>query len=327
MIVPNAHHLINKPIICLMGPTASGKSQLAMQLASRLPVKLVSVDSALVYRGMNIGTAKPSADELAAVPHELVNICDPTESYSAGQFHRDVISIIENIHQQGAIPLLVGGTMLYFSVLQRGIAELPESDETIRAEINKKAAEQGWPALHQRLRAIDEVAAMRIKPQDAQRIQRALEVFLITGKSLTALQAQMSSLPLSTINIALAPLDRAILHQKIANRLENMFAQGFVAEVEALFKRDDIHADLPAMRTVGYRQIWQFLAGELGDIDEKSLKLRAIYATRQLAKRQLTWLRHWPAELTWFNSEDSYQLDKITDFLIKKINKQTNINN
>jgi tRNA dimethylallyltransferase len=296
-------------VICLMGPTASGKTALAIELVKHAPCEIISVDSAMIYREMNIGTAKPDADVLKIAPHRLLDIRDPVENYSAGEFRSDALREIESIIAQDKIPLLVGGTMLYFHVLQHGIAKLPQADQEIRQQILDDAEQYGWQALHERLQKIDPASAQRIHPNDPQRLQRALEVYEISGKTLTELQADDSQkdLPYHIINIAIAPMDRAVLHQKIAERFDLMLAQGFIEEVTKLFKRGDLHPDLPSMRAVGYRQIWDYLAGKL-NYDE--MRERAIIATRQLAKRQLTWLRSWE-NLHWLVSEEPDNLKNI----------------
>ena len=278
------------PAIVLMGPTASGKTAVALAIALRFPVEIVSVDSAQVYRGMDVGTAKPAAAERAAVPHHLIDIIDPTESYSAAQFRADATRLMREITERGRVPLLAGGTMLYFKALREGLSNLPQADAAVRAAIEAEAAEQGWPALHAELARIDATTAARLKPGDAQRIQRALEVFRITGKPLSALQgarvlaqAQYRFLP-----VALVPSDRAALHRRIALRFEAMLAAGLVEELTALRGKYSLDPGLPSMRCVGYRQAWEHLEGAY---DRATLRDRGIYATRQLAKRQLTWLR------------------------------------
>jgi tRNA dimethylallyltransferase len=300
-------------IICLMGPTASGKTALAVELVQHLPCEIISVDSAMIYREMNIGTAKPSAEILKIAPHRLLNICDPAENYSAGQFRRDALREIEDIVARGKIPLLVGGTMLYFHVLQHGIAKLPPANQKIRQQILNDAEQYSWQTLHDRLQKIDPVAAQRIHPNDPQRLQRALEVYELSGKTLTELQNgnTKDKLPYNVINIAIAPNDRHILHQKIAERFDDMLQKGFIAEVEKLFARGDLHPNLPSMRSVGYRQAWDYLAGKL---TYEEMHARAIIATRQLAKRQLTWLRSWKDVYT-IDSEDPNCLKKILTIL------------
>lgn len=294
-------------IICLMGPTAAGKSHIAIELAKKIPLEIVSVDSAMVYCGMDIGTAKPSLAERQQIPHHLIDICDPIESYSAGLFRQDALREIENILLAGRVPLLVGGTMMYFHVLQKGLSELPTANVEIRAKIQAEA-KQGWELLHARLQQVDPIAANRIHPKDSQRIARALEVYEATGRTLTAMtQEYLAPLPYRSINLAIAPAQRTILHERVAKRFDMMLQQDFVAEVEKLFYRGDLHADLPAMRTVGYRQVWDYLSGKLS-YDE--MKERAIITTRQLAKRQLTWLRGWE-NLLWFDSEDVNLFEKL----------------
>ncbi|CAM3737166.1 tRNA (adenosine(37)-N6)-dimethylallyltransferase MiaA [Rheinheimera salexigens] len=284
---------INKNnVIFLMGPTASGKTALASALCQQLPIELISVDSALVYRGMDIGTAKPTAAELKQAPHFLIDILDPAQSYSAADFRQDALQLIAGIQHRGNIPLLVGGTMLYFKALLEGISPLPEANAAIRQQLEQEAAEKGWQQLHAELGQIDPVAAARIHANDPQRINRALEVFRITGRTMTELTADKGEpLPFSVHQFAIAPTDRALLHQRIALRFEQMLADGFAAEVSTLMQRADLHLDLPSMRCVGYRQMWQHLSG---DCSEAEMKERGIAATRQLAKRQLTWLRSWP---------------------------------
>lgn len=291
-----------------MGPTASGKTTLALQLAAQFPVEIVSVDSAMVYRGLNIGTAKPDRSILETVPHHLIDICDPAQRYSAAQFRTDALIAIENIFAEQKMPLLVGGTMLYFRALQQGLSHLPSADPAIRAHLDALAKEQGGDALHRRLREIDPQSAQRIHPNDPQRLQRALEVFMITGKTLTHYRDQkMTPLPYPVLNIAISPVDRQLLHQRIHARFETMLAQGFINEVRGLYQRGDLTADMPSMRTVGYRQLWSYLAG---DVDEETAINQAITATRQLAKRQLTWLRSME-NVNWFDSENGALLEKV----------------
>jgi tRNA dimethylallyltransferase len=301
-------------IVCLMGPTASGKTELAVQLAERFPFEIISVDSAMVYRDMDIGTAKPCADILKKAPHKLINILDPAENYSAAQFRSDAIQEIQAILQRGKIPLLVGGTMLYFSILQKGLSELPSANANIRALLTQAAERDGWAALHARLQKVDPVSASRIHPHDTQRIQRALEVYELTGKSLTQWQeAQVSALTqYEIINLALAPADRAVLHARIEKRFAAMLEQGLVAEVKKLFDRGDLNLDMPSIRAVGYRQVWAYLSGNLS---YEEMQEKGIIATRQLAKRQFTWLRHWPFEIQWFDSLDSSTPQQAQDYL------------
>ena len=287
-------------VIFLMGPTASGKTALATALYRQLPCELISVDSALVYRGMDIGTAKPTAEELAQAPHHLIDIRDPASNYSAADFRSDALRLIAEIQHRGNIPLLVGGTMLYFKALLDGISALPEADPVIRAQLEAEATQKGWVALHEELAKVDPVSAQRIHPNDPQRINRALEVFRITGRSLTELTAEKGEpFAYPVHQFAIAPTERAVLHQRIALRFDQMLAAGFEQEVIALRKRADLHLDLPSMRCVGYRQMWQYLDG---DCDYAQMRERGIAATRQLAKRQLTWLRSWQ-NLTWLDSD------------------------
>jgi len=272
-----------------MGPTASGKSALAATLAGHFPVEIISVDSAQIYRGMDIGTAKPSVAERRSVPHHLIDIVDPTGSYSAAQFRSDAVRLIREITARGRIPLLVGGTMLYFKALREGLSELPESDAALRARIDAEAAERGWPALHAELAKIDAPTAARLKPSDAQRIQRALEIYRVTGKPMSQLLGRTkSALPFRLLELALVPSDRAELHRRIESRFDAMLERGLVEELRALRERHALRPGLPSMRCVGYRQAWQHLEGEFG---RNELRDRGIFATRQLAKRQLTWLR------------------------------------
>jgi tRNA dimethylallyltransferase len=277
------------PAVLLMGPTASGKTPLALALARALPVEIVSVDSAQVYRGMDVGTAKPSASERDRVPHHLIDVIDPTESYSAARFRADALRLMKEITARGRIPLLAGGTMLYFKALREGLSELPESDAAVRARIDAEAAACGWPAMHAELAKIDASTAMRLKPNDAQRIQRALEIYRVTGKPMSQLLGQTrSALPFRLLELALVPSDRGELHRRIEFRFDTMLEHGLVEELRALRERYALRPGLPSMRCVGYRQAWQHLEGELG---RNELRDRGIFATRQLAKRQLTWLR------------------------------------
>ncbi len=287
-MIQSAH--IKSPVIFLMGPTASGKSALAVQLAQQLNAEIISVDSALVYRGMDIGTAKPTLAERGGIVHHLLDILDPIDSFSTGQFRHLALNLMADINARGKLPILVGGTMLYFNVLNNGIASLPEADAGIRLQLEHDFECLGKAAMHQRLAAIDPVAAARIHPNDPQRVQRALEVHALTGQSLTDFfqQTEVEEFPFERIKFIVAPEDRKILHHLIAERFKSMLAQGFVAEVETLMQRGDLHADLPAMRAVGYRQVWQYLKGENTYVD---MVEKGIAATRQLAKRQFTWLR------------------------------------
>jgi tRNA dimethylallyltransferase len=274
----------------LLGPTASGKSAVALALSRRFPAEIVSVDSAQVYRGMDLGTAKPTLDERSQVPHHLIDIVEPTEAYSAGRFCAEAAALIAAITARGRLPILAGGTMLYVSALTRGLARLPPADRAIRAGLEAEAARVGWPALHAQLGAVDAVTAARLDPNDAQRIQRALEVHRLTGQPLSLLQqaASQAGPALEALKVALEPADRGVLHQRIAARFRAMLAAGLVAELEGLRARMPLTAELPSMRAVGYRQAWQTLEG----LERAStLEARGIAATRQLAKRQLTWLR------------------------------------
>ena len=279
--------------ILLLGPTASGKTAVALALAERFPVEVVSVDSAQVYRGMDVGTAKPDAAERARVPHHLLDIVDPTQNYSAGRFREDAMRLVADIHARGRIPLLAGGTMLYFRALTEGLADLPRSQPAVRARIEEEAAHEGWPAMHRRLAAIDPETAARLDPNDAQRIERAHEVHRMTGQTLSRLQRTQGAteLPFETLRVALEPSQRSELHRRIAERFGAMLRNGLVEELEGLRRRYALDARLPSMRAVGYRQAWQVLDGEA---PAETLEARGIAATRQLAKRQLTWLRSMP---------------------------------
>ncbi|HET7569451.1 MAG TPA: tRNA (adenosine(37)-N6)-dimethylallyltransferase MiaA [Gammaproteobacteria bacterium] len=277
------------PAILLMGPTATGKSDAALALADRLPVEIVSVDSAMIYRGMDIGTAKPSAAERDAVPHHLIDILDPEQSYSAAQFRSNALAAMADITTRGSVPLLVGGTLLYFRALTRGLAPLPEADPVFRAEIEQEAARSGWPALHSRLAEVDPDAAARIHPNDAQRIQRALEVHRLTGKPISRhFQQHHEPPPYRLLRLALMPASRALLHERIAARFEAMVAAGFISEVAVLRDRPNLTAEHPSMRAVGYRQLWAYLDGRRS---REQAIADGIVATRRYAKRQITWLR------------------------------------
>lgn len=294
--------------VLLMGPTASGKSRLAMEIAAHLPVEIVSVDSAQVYRDMDIGTAKPSADERRAVPHHLIDILDPTEPYSAARFRADAVRLVTEIAARGRIPLLVGGTMLYFKALRDGLSELPPANADVRAAIDADAGSRGWPALHAELARVDPETAARLEPADAQRIQRALEVFRVTGTPMSRqLGARGATPPFDLLPIALVPADRSALHRRIALRFDAMLAAGLVEELEGLRARYALHPGLPSMRCVGYRQAWSHLEGEY---DRAELRDRGIFATRQLAKRQLTWLRAWTG-LQTFDCLDAHVAQKV----------------
>ncbi|MBQ4813717.1 tRNA (adenosine(37)-N6)-dimethylallyltransferase MiaA [Pseudoalteromonas luteoviolacea] len=302
----------NKPVITLMGPTAAGKTALAIELCRQLNTEIISVDSALVYKGMDIGTAKPDQEELAQAPHHLIDLIDPRESYSVADFRKDAIACIDQLHSQGKVPVLVGGTMMYFKGLIEGLSPLPEASSEVRKELEQQASELGWPALHAQLMDIDPQAAQKISENDSQRINRALEVYRITGKPMSVLQKEKQPpLPYDFYQFAIAPSDRKILHERIEKRFKIMLEQGFKNEVLALYNRKDLHSDLPSIRCVGYRQMWDYLAGEY-DYDE--MVFRGIAATRQLAKRQLTWLRSWP-EVNWLETGEQENLQRILSSL------------
>ena len=309
------------PAIFIMGPTAAGKTDLALELAKRHPLEIISVDSALVYKGMDIGTAKPSAEILKQFPHHLVDILEPTESYSAGRFRDDALSLMADITSRGKVPLLVGGTMLYFNALQKGMSKLPSADPAVRAKLDAEAAEFGLAYLHQRLAEVDPVAAARIHVNDPQRLQRALEVYELTGKSLTELTAaQGETLPYKVSKIIVAPFDRAVLHQRIAKRYREMVDNGFLTEVQKLYQRGDCHPGLPSIRAVGYRQAWAYLNGEL---DMETFIDKAIVATRQMAKRQITWLRS-QDDGVWFDSGQSLPVEDVNHYLKGQVTQLQN---
>jgi tRNA dimethylallyltransferase len=290
-----------KPLaVAIMGPTASGKTAAALAIARERPVEIISVDSALVYRGMDIGTAKPSREELASVPHHLIDIIDPLDSYSVMQFRTDTLRLVADITARGALPLLVGGTMMYFKGLTDGLDDLPTADAALRLRLDEEAARDGWPALHARLAVLDPITAERLKPNDAQRINRALEIIELTGQPMSSLLSgrRKLELPFELVSFGLEPSDRAVLHQRIATRFDQMLGTrddtGLVAEVDYLRRRGDLHPNLPSMRCVGYRQAWDYLDAT---IDRPALRELGIIATRQLAKRQLTWLRSMPERI------------------------------
>jgi tRNA dimethylallyltransferase len=298
-----------KPLVlCLMGPTASGKTALAVELVQQLPLEIVSIDSAMIYRGMDVGSAKPSADVLARAPHHLIDCLDPPESYSAAQCCEDVHALCQEIIARGHIPLLTGGTMLYFRALQQGLSSLPEADASIRESLLATAEKQGWAYMHAQLAQVDPVSAKRIHPHDTQRIQRALEVYQLTQVPLSDLWNEpQSAHAWRYVNWVIMPEDRAWLHTRIATRFQQMLADGFIEEVEQLIKTWPLSLSNPSMRCVGYRQVFQYLQGEM---DKQSLLDKGIAATRQLAKRQLTWLRHWP-EKNVLIAEDSSIVEKM----------------
>lgn len=301
------------PAIFVMGPTGAGKTDLAVELVRHLPCEIISVDSALVYRGMDIGTAKPGPEVLAVAPHRLIDICDPAEAYSAARFREDALREMAEITAAGRIPLLVGGTMLYFHRLQHGLSVLPSADPEVRAAIEEEARRKGWGALHARLAQVDPVAAARIHPNDPQRIQRALEVYQLTGRSLTELCAESAGepFPYRAIKVVIAPVDREELRTRIAQRFARMLERGLLDEVAALYRRGDLGLDKPSIRAVGYRQVWEYLEGR---VSYEQMVQRAVIATRQLAKRQLTWLRA-EENAFWFDSGDPNTAANVLEFL------------
>ncbi|CDZ77887.1 tRNA dimethylallyltransferase [Legionella massiliensis] len=286
-----------KTIFCLMGPTASGKTALACELVKSFPFEIISVDSAMIYKEMNIGTAKPSPEELASAPHHLIDIIDPPDSYSAAQFCEDAVALCEAIYRRHKLPLLVGGTMMYFNALQQGLSPLPQADDTLRAVLTQQAELYGWDYMHQQLTQVDPQSAARIHPNDTQRIQRALEVYNLTGKPLSSFWSeQKENQNYQFVNLVLQPEDRAWLHARIADRFEQMLNLGLVYEVAELLQKWHLAPTCPAMRCVGYRQVINYLAG---DYNYETLRLKGVAATRQLAKRQLTWLRGWPGAINF----------------------------
>ncbi|WP_167142988.1 tRNA (adenosine(37)-N6)-dimethylallyltransferase MiaA [Pseudomonas sp. OTU750018] len=312
------------PAIFLMGPTAAGKTDLAIELARVLPCELISVDSALIYRDMDIGTAKPDKATLAEFPHRLIDIRDPAESYSAAEFRADALTAMAEITARGRIPLLVGGTMLYFKALLEGLADMPSADAALRAELEARAQAEGWEVLHAELRAVDPESAARIHPNDPQRLIRALEVYRVSGQSMTVHRQRQAAentaggasavrqFPYTVAQLAIAPAQRQLLHERIALRFRLMLEQGLVAEVERLRQRSDLHVGLPSIRAVGYRQVWDHLDGKL---DAVQMQERGIIATRQLAKRQFTWLRGWQQDVHWFDSADCDNLPRALKYL------------
>jgi tRNA dimethylallyltransferase len=289
-------------VLFLMGPTASGKTELAIRLAMECDCEIISVDSALIYKQMDIGTAKPTIEELNKAPHALVNIIDPLDTYSAGDFRDDAIDLMLDITKRGKTPLLVGGTMLYYKALVDGLSPLPSADAAIRKALEKEALQFGWQHLHDQLSEIDIVSAKRIHVNDPQRLSRAIEVFRISGKSMTELtETKSDPLPFNFKQFAIAPTEKKVLHERIERRFNLMLESGFEQEVERLRERGDLHLDLPSMRCVGYRQMWEYLDGNM---DHEEMIFRGVVATRQLAKRQMTWLRGWKSDITWLESDD-----------------------
>ncbi len=302
--------------VLLMGPTASGKTELAVELVQQLPFDIISVDSAMVYRGMDIGTAKPDAELRRIAPHRLIDILDPAQPYSAGRFRDDAIKEMEQIHALGRIPLLVGGTMLYFRALERGFSKLPPANPEVRASLEADARQYGWHTLHRRLAAVDPESAQRIHPNDPQRIQRALEVYEVTGRTLSELHQQgvQEPAPFRLVKLALVPTDRERLHRRIEQRFRQMLQQGFLNEVRGFYERGDLRPEMTSMRAVGYRQAWQHLSG---DTDENTWVRRAVIATRQYAKRQMTWLRGEPSVYV-LPTESGSALEKARKHLISR---------
>lgn len=301
-------------VVFIMGPTASGKTALALELAKHVDCEIISVDSALIYQSMDIGTAKPTSEELAQVPHHLIDIIDPAMSYSVSQFRTDAERLIADILSRNKIPVLVGGTMMYYNALVKGLSTLPASNACVRAEIEEQGMEKGWSHMHAQLALVDPVCAARIHPNDPQRITRALEVFQLSGRPLSELQQESSGpIPYRVAQFAIAPEERSVLHERIAMRFEQMIAQGFESEVQELKDRGDLFEDLPAIRCVGYRQMWQYLSGQLSHAE---MVERGVIATRQLAKRQITWLRGWD-DVIWL---DTFAADNVYHIL-KLLNK------
>ncbi|MCU7834375.1 MAG: tRNA (adenosine(37)-N6)-dimethylallyltransferase MiaA [gamma proteobacterium symbiont of Taylorina sp.] len=299
--------------VFIMGPTASGKTDLAIELVKHHPFEIISVDSALIYKGMDIGTAKPSHEELSLAPHRLINIIDPSESYSTARFRKDALTAMQEIHADNKIPLLVGGTMLYHRSLLYGLSELPKADDEVRGRLEQQAKQEGAEFMHRRLAEVDQVAAQRIHPNDPQRVQRALEVYEITGKCMTQLQqeSQAEALAWNTYKIVIAPDSRDLLRQRIAVRFEQMIENGFIEEVEMLFHRGDLDLSLSSMRAVGYRQVWEYLEGKT---TKAQMIEQGITITRQFAKRQMTWLRR-EKEALWIATEDNNIYDQAREYL------------
>jgi len=306
-------------VICLMGPTATGKTKLAIKLVQQFPCEIVSVDSAMVYCGLNIGTAKPTPEALIKAPHWLIDLCDPAIAYSAGRFRQDAIAAMIKIINRGKIPLLVGGTMLYFHVLQNGMAVLPKAEDAVRRHLLREAEKIGWQGLYTKLRHIDPEMAAQLHPNDSQRIQRALEIYEITGQTMTELHKAHSaqSLPYTFVNLIIEPQDRGCLHHRIEQRFQRMLKAGFLEEVVQLKSRHDLHAGLPSIRTVGYRQAWAYLNNEYS---KEKMQERVIVATRQLAKRQLTWLRSWKKS-TRFYFENKRLFSQLSLYLKRYFNE------
>ncbi|MDO8694545.1 MAG: tRNA (adenosine(37)-N6)-dimethylallyltransferase MiaA [Sheuella sp.] len=304
------------PLLCLAGPTASGKSAIACAIAQRWPTEIINVDSATIYRGMDIGTAKPSRTEQQTIKHHLLDIRDPSESYSAAAFRHDALQCAAQIKVRGHMPLLAGGTMLYFKALRDGLNNLPTANPEIRIEIETQAAAIGWPAMHTKLGVIDPVTAARLSPNDSQRVGRALEIWRISGKPMSELlgHAQQTDAPVPTVTISLEPSDRSVLHTRIEQRFDLMLETGFIEEVRALHQRKDLHTGLPSVRCVGYRQIWSMLEGE---ISLEQAREQAIAATRQLAKRQLTWLRSLPGRLV-VDSLSQHAVQEVIDLVAQQ---------
>jgi len=302
--MPEPDNVNRPPAVFLMGPTASGKTDLAVKLCQELPCEIISVDSAMIYRGMDIGTAKPDPELLKVAPHRLIDICDPSEAYSAARFREDALREMRDISARGAIPLLVGGTFLYFRALEKGLSVLPSADEAVRQRLEAQAQAIGWAGMHQRLAQVDPEAAARIHPNDPQRIQRALEIFEITGCPMSVWIASQdetekaANFPYRVAKIVISPQDRTELHRRIELRFEHMLMSGFIEEVETLYRRGDLTLSIPSMRAVGYRQIWQYLEGKW---DYDTMRSKAITASRQYAKRQLTWLRG-ESGCVWYDS-------------------------